>query len=758
MDTRCLCMGCMKEKGTALICPHCGWQENNIEDYSQQYLPIRSVLNNKFLIGRVLGFGGFGITYLGWDLDLDVKVAIKEYMPQGLAGRTQDKTTVSIYTGNKKQQFDYGMDKFLDEAKTIAQFSDHPNIVSVKHFFKENGTAYFVMSYVEGITLKQYINSKPNSRIDFSTTCSITSGVIKALAVIHGKGLLHRDISPDNIYINNDGIVKVLDFGAARYALSEQSSNLSIILKPGYAPEEQYRSKGKQGPWTDIYALAATIYNSLTGQVPQEALDRLDEDMLIAPSKLDIEIPQIAEETLMKALSVKAVNRFQNIEEFKQAFLGNNYKASSIDDIEIINRNLHENSSAQSEETNDTDYKTSLLPYNLWKESSENLMNTKKDVIEDEFASRKNKQSSQNEQEDNYIPKTQVKIQNQGHTDLVDEPNFKTDKTKSEKNKLNNKITLKHKAALCGVLSVFLIVSLILLSKYVTNKQTSISTVVAGNMQSINNAVGNKLASSQNTKTPVGVQGAGSNAVTSTGTAGGTEPSQQQVSQSPAIQQQQSQTQSSGQQVAQNQSIQQSQTQQTTQAQVQQTTTANYDLVNQYITASQYDKAVVQASQIITSGDNSSQILGLMNTAAKKLDDIAYNLYHSGSKDQSAKYYALLASTKWVPQNFANDGKNNAYNICYELGNYYLSKNNYYNTVYYANWALWAGNTKAQNPMVSAANALYSKVLTDISNNSISGTKGSLDLLAHITKYEPQSYVPQDIQNNSIQIYNKYFN
>lgn len=322
-----LCLGCMEDKGSELTCPHCGWQVGTPAE-APQHLPPGMILHEKYLIGRVLGHGGFGITYLAWDLNLDMKLAIKEYMPRDFATRTQGKTMVSVFTGDLTTHFEHGLAKFLDEAKTLAQFSNHPGIVGVRDFFKENGTAYLVMYYLEGIDFKQYLETQ-GGKIPYETALLIMMPVMDALREVHRTETLHRDISPDNIYITAEGQVKILDFGAARHAVSEFSKSISIILKPGFAPEEQYRSKGKQGPWTDVYATAATFYRALVGQVPPESLDRLEEDTIVPPSSLGVDIPKKSEATLMKALSVKAIDRYQSMDEFQndlfsEAELNNN--------------------------------------------------------------------------------------------------------------------------------------------------------------------------------------------------------------------------------------------------------------------------------------------------------------------------------------------------------------------------------------------------------------------------------------------------
>ncbi len=315
MEIKDICMGCMAEKGNADPCPYCGWSGEMHS--SPQHLTPGTILRGKYLLGRALGQGGFGITYLARDLDLNLILAIKEYFPRDFTTRSAGDTQVSVYSsGDSVDFFNQGRDKFLEEARTLARFDEHPNIVSIRDFFRENGTAYFVMNYIDGTTFKDYIQENGGT-LEFDKALQVMMPVIDALGQIHSAGVLHRDVSPDNIFITQKGIVKILDFGAARNAMSEHSKSLSVILKPGYAPEEQYRSKGNQGPWTDVYATAATFYRAIAGRVPPDALDRLAEDTLQRPSELGVKIPAHAEEVLMKALAVKASDRFSSMKEFQ---------------------------------------------------------------------------------------------------------------------------------------------------------------------------------------------------------------------------------------------------------------------------------------------------------------------------------------------------------------------------------------------------------------------------------------------------------
>jgi len=225
--------------------------------------------------------------------------------------------SVISYTGEVKEQFTFGVESFLREAKTLARFEHHPNIVTVRDFFKENNTAYMVMSFIEGVTLLEHLN-RSWGKILVEQAVQIIMPVLDALKEVHRAGIMHRDISPDNIFIDRKGRIVIIDFGAARQELREKSKSLSVILKAGYAPEEQYRSKGKQGPWTDIYAVGATLYRSITGNTPPEAMDRLAEDDLKPPTELGVEIDPGLERALLKALAVKAGERFQTVEEFQK--------------------------------------------------------------------------------------------------------------------------------------------------------------------------------------------------------------------------------------------------------------------------------------------------------------------------------------------------------------------------------------------------------------------------------------------------------
>jgi len=309
----------MEEKSNGITCPRCGYEEETPPE-SLLHLSPGTVLQGKYLIGRALGQGGFGITCLAYDLNLNIKLAIKEYLPQELAYRTGGQSKVSIYKKTLADNFNHGLEKFLEEARTLARFNEHPNIVSVRDFFKANGTAYLVMNHIEGVTLKEYLESRQES-LSFEQALDIFMPVLDALKEVHAAGILHRDISPDNLLLDAKGRVVLIDFGAARQAIGDKSRSMSVIMKAGYSPLEQYQSKGKHGPWTDIYAVAATLYRAITGQMPIEALERINKDDLVAPSQLGAAIDSANESALLKAMAVKAEERYQKVEEFQEALI-----------------------------------------------------------------------------------------------------------------------------------------------------------------------------------------------------------------------------------------------------------------------------------------------------------------------------------------------------------------------------------------------------------------------------------------------------
>lgn len=317
-DPKKICMGCMKTGvDSRKICPYCGFDPEKYAGNSR-WLPLQYILNGKYMIGKVIGEGGFGITYVGWDLNLEVRVAIKEYFPVGLAAREtggNSHYSLSALMGEKKENYRHGLKKFMEEAQSLSKFYHLDGIVAVKDFFFENETAYMVMEYVDGITLKEYLKER-GGKIETEDALKILRPVIRSLQQVHKAGIIHRDISPDNIMITKQGETKLIDFGAARLAGNDRNHTFTIVLKHGYAPPEQYQTKGNQGPWTDVYAICATLYRMITGQLPPNAMDRLAQDSLRTFTQLGLHVSeQISDAVVKKGMALRIQQRYQSMDE-----------------------------------------------------------------------------------------------------------------------------------------------------------------------------------------------------------------------------------------------------------------------------------------------------------------------------------------------------------------------------------------------------------------------------------------------------------
>ena len=309
------CQSCFELKGAESACPACG--SDGTTKVTGGELPPGTLLREGYIVGRVLGRGGFGITYLAWDQRLERKRAVKEYFPQGVLTRDATGTAASVVSGQTSLYAD-GRSKYLAEARLLAQFENHPTIVSPITFFEANNTAYLVMEYLEGETLRSYVRRTggESSQIPYAYALHFLAPVAEALATVHQRGILHRDVSPDNIFLTTSGDSKLIDFGAARQHLADRSQKFTTILRHHFAPPEQYSPDGKQGPWTDVYAFAATFYQSITGATLPAAMDRVLHDAeLIPPSEFGVELPPEAEDALVHCLSVRPEDRPQRMEE-----------------------------------------------------------------------------------------------------------------------------------------------------------------------------------------------------------------------------------------------------------------------------------------------------------------------------------------------------------------------------------------------------------------------------------------------------------
>ena len=308
------CPHCMREltglRGGA--CPFCGFNAQKSPQPAEA-MPRNTILNGKYLVGDVLGRGGFGITYIGFDLSLESRVAIKEYYPSGAAMRREGESELywsSSYKFHSSRED--AKNYFLKEARRMARVENIPSVVRVRETFLANETAYIVMDYVEGETLKARLRRE--GPMTYTACYALLRPMMQDLCKIHRQGVIHRDISPDNIMIQGDGSVKLLDLGAAK-DLNKHSDEVSVpVGKNGYSPMEQYLNNGRIGPWTDVYALCATIYYACYGKRVPQSLERLEQDTLRFDLPTREPIPPYVVGALRKGLAVRAADRTQSVD------------------------------------------------------------------------------------------------------------------------------------------------------------------------------------------------------------------------------------------------------------------------------------------------------------------------------------------------------------------------------------------------------------------------------------------------------------
>lgn len=312
-------MGCMSRKGSAKICPFCHWEETP-PGPSSLHLPLRTVLSGQYLIGRAMSEGKFSITYLGYDLKAHQKLAIKEYLPAHIVKRSADTRTLAIIEIKYENDYNFGLGKFIEESMALENQKHLPGLARTTTLFRENGTAYRVMDYIEGPSLEEYVEKK-GGRLSFRETVRIMAPVMIALEKVYDSYLLHFDICPENIIVGSNSVGCLVNFTATRFELAQSWQTISSISRSGYSPVEFYSEEIPTGPWSDVYSLAATIYYVLTGLVPPQAPARKRKETLIPPSELDADISAETDAILMKALSLDPGGRYQSVKEFKESIL-----------------------------------------------------------------------------------------------------------------------------------------------------------------------------------------------------------------------------------------------------------------------------------------------------------------------------------------------------------------------------------------------------------------------------------------------------
>lgn len=314
------CVGCMKPLTAEGRCAYCGLQQDKYRPIPRCLRP-GMCLRDRYVLGRVLGEGSFGISYIAWDCLLDTVVAIKEYFPASLVSRhiseEDEDTNVYIYEKRESQKYQESLKKYLGEAKSLSAYYDLDGIVSVRDFFYANNTAYIVMGYVDGISVKEYVEK--NGPIEGEKFLRMLEPVIQSLAKVHQTGVLHRDISPDNMLLTRDEKLVLIDFGAARKENINMTRSMTVVFKRGFSPKEQYRTRGQQGAWTDVYALCATAYYALTGKAPDESIQRvLEDDMPSLTEMTDVDLPMQQKRAFMKGMTVDFHHRYQTMDELYQ--------------------------------------------------------------------------------------------------------------------------------------------------------------------------------------------------------------------------------------------------------------------------------------------------------------------------------------------------------------------------------------------------------------------------------------------------------
>lgn len=314
------CVGCMKPLTAEGRCVYCGMQQDKYRPIPRCLRP-GMCLRDRYILGRVLGEGSFGISYIAWDCLLDTVVAIKEYFPASLVSRhiseEDEDTNVYIYEKRESRKYQESLKKYLGEAKSLSAYYDLDGIVSVRDFFYANNTAYIVMGYVDGISVKEYVEK--NGPIEGEKFLRMLEPVIQSLAKVHQTGVLHRDISPDNMLLTRDEKLVLIDFGAARKENINMTRSMTVVFKRGFSPEEQYRTRGQQGAWTDVYALCATAYYALTGKAPDESIQRvLEDDMPSLTEMTDVDLPMRQKRAFMKGMTVDFHHRYQTMDELYQ--------------------------------------------------------------------------------------------------------------------------------------------------------------------------------------------------------------------------------------------------------------------------------------------------------------------------------------------------------------------------------------------------------------------------------------------------------
>jgi len=302
-----LCMGCMRDKGDSNFCPHCGYSED--ANLYPSHLAPRTVINERYIVGKVLCCNGESVTYLGFDTIANRKVKISEYFPETLVSRASDGKGVRV-NSDAQIQFKAYMSDFIEIAQKLSRMKTLPCITQVYSVCYQNGTVYSISEYVDGISLKKYL-SKRKSMLSWSETSDLLIPLIKTLSAVHEDGIIHRGISTENIVLSRTGVAKIDGFAIS--AVRASSTELSAELFPGFSAPEQYSEVSPHGPWTDVYAVCAVMYDCLTGKAPTEALLRSQYEELIPVRSRNETVPPEVSDAINEGLTISTSGRIQSI-------------------------------------------------------------------------------------------------------------------------------------------------------------------------------------------------------------------------------------------------------------------------------------------------------------------------------------------------------------------------------------------------------------------------------------------------------------
>ncbi len=328
INTDELCMSCMKEIGDEKQCPYCGFHAD-----SQQiapYLPIRSTVANRYLVGKLIDYNGDGASYMGWDLSTKTAVIIREFMPDAIAVRTKNKLAV-IPTAGKEDVYTDCLQSFTELWRKLMRLKGLSALVEVLDIVEENNTAYAIEEYVGGITLREYLLRTPTGYISWEKARPLFMPVLSTLGNLHTSGIIHRGISPTTLMIAPDGKLRITGFSINR--VRSAKSELNSQLYAGYAAIEQYGFDGQQGPWTDIYAFGAVLYRALIGSDPIDATQRVTNDRLMIPGKFAEQLPAYVINGLINALQIHPEDRTRNVEQCRAELSAAPSAAVQLNDV-----------------------------------------------------------------------------------------------------------------------------------------------------------------------------------------------------------------------------------------------------------------------------------------------------------------------------------------------------------------------------------------------------------------------------------------